>query len=78
MLTIRGAFLDTGISRKVTIGNVPCKIQRWVWLIYLPWLSLQAFCQLLFSHLDEVGENLEGAFFFFLRNYCDTRLLVIL
>lgn len=36
MLTIRGAFLDTGNRREVTIGKAACKIQRWVWLIYLP------------------------------------------
>lgn len=43
MLTIRGAFLDTGNRREVTIGKAACKIQRWVGLIYPPWLSPQAF-----------------------------------
>lgn len=28
MLTIRGAFLDTGSRREVTIGKAACKIQR--------------------------------------------------
>lgn len=28
MLTIRGAFLDTGNKREVTIGKAACKIQR--------------------------------------------------
>lgn len=28
MLTIRGAFLDTGTKQDVTIGKAPCKIQR--------------------------------------------------
>lgn len=33
MLTIRGAFLDTGIRREVTVGKAACKIQRSVYIM---------------------------------------------
>lgn len=34
MLTIRGAFLDTGNQQSVTIGEKICKIQRLVYLFF--------------------------------------------
>lgn len=33
MLTIRGASLDTGIRREVTVGKAACKIQRSVYIM---------------------------------------------
>lgn len=59
MLTIRGAFLDTGNKREVTIGKAACKIQRLVYLGFYhslklcPWSEVLVHCFLavaLMSH----------------------------
>lgn len=42
MLTIRGAFLDTGNKREVTVGKAACKIQRSVWMMM--WNSMGKSC----------------------------------
>lgn len=76
MLTIRGAFLDTGNKREVTIGKAVCKIQRSVHslffiLSFTSFLFLFSFPRPLHNRKRSSKSSLHvKPFSFFLHMYC--------